>query len=342
MCDKTLNIIYNKEKRLLINAIKNIGLSREGTIFGGLVRDEIIATYYRNEFIQKKLNFSNYWDLNYSQDTIGRLIIPNDIDIYFKTNENIKEFIKDIESYINSFHSYINITEVVNPRFNYHINFDIIHTKVFIGIKLGKTISFSGITIKLNIDIIGNKNNSLDNIEPPFYNVDFLSNIFIMQKNNGIINIRPSNCTGTLLDEMNFTKKTINVAKIVQDMIKFNTQFCRNTSNTFDTEYVNCYRIIKMLNKDISWNITNLPFAYITINEENNDDKCCICLENIKKEQLLISINNKNILHKKCFISYLNMEQHKKYRNSENIIEIRCPFRTPFNFKDCYLNINYI
>jgi len=350
MGDKTINIIYGKEKRTLVNKIKKICFNNNGTIFGGLVRDEIIASYYREEFINKKLDFSNYWNKNYDTDTIGRLIIPNDIDVYFKNHNNINTFINDIKSYIQIFNGFVRIQHMNNSsnlrKFNYSLNLQLNHTKLYIIIHLGKTISYSGICLKIEVDIISIVNNTLTNIEPPFYNLDFLCNLFIMEKNNGIINIRPSNCTGTPLDNMNSVSKYKNSSKILEDIIKFKTQFHgNNLSHSFDSEYINCYRIIKMIDRDFSWNITNIPFYHITINEDN-DNNCCICLQNIYKEQSLISININekvnNVLHKKCFIQYLKMEQQNKYRNNDNYIEIRCPFRNHFNFKECFKKINFI
>lgn len=348
MCD-TINIIYGKEKRALVNNIKKIGLDKNGIIFGGLVRDEIIASHYRDEFVSKKLNFSRYWDKKYDIETNARLIIPNDIDIYFKNNYNINEFIESIQHYIKSFNGKIIIQEYNSPNLknlSYNLNLSLNHTKIFIEIRLGRTITFSGIRLNLEIDVISNVEQPKTILEPPFYNIDFLSNVFIMEKNNGIIKIRLSNCTGTILDNMNFFKKSINSTKILDDIINFRTQFIRNIKNNLDSEYINCFRIIKMIDREYSWNITNIPFSPITIDDDNDDNKCCICLEKYNKKLPLISINTnsktKNILHRCCFISYLKSEQQKRYRNQDNIIEIRCPFRNAFNFKDCFKNVNFI
>jgi len=351
MSDKTIRIIYGKEKRSLINKIKRIAFNRNGIIFGGLVRDEIIATYYREEFITKKLNFKKYWDKDYHPETNKRLLIPKDVDIYFRDASHIPEFIDDIKAFVQLFNGFINIHDMSNStnirHFNYSLNIRLKHTKLYISFILGKTISYSGTSIRLEIDIISNNDNSILDIEPPFYNLDFHSNIFIMEKQNGIVNLRPSNCTGTPLDTMNFFDKSKNCAKILCDIVNLRTQFIGNNTNSIYTEYINCYRIIKMIDRgEYSWDITNVPFTPITILEEDEDDRCCICLENYKKEQSLISITtnsrSKNILHRRCFISYLKEEQRKKYRNDNNLIEIRCPFRNPFNFKDCFKNVNYI
>jgi len=345
MTDATINITYGKEKRALVNHIKRVGLNRNGIIFGGLVRDEIIATHYRDEFINKKLNFSRYWDKKYNPETNGRLIIPNDIDIYFNNTSNIQDFLETIKSYVNNFNGKIIIQEINSSNlrsFSYNLNVSLNHTKVYIEIRLGRTISFTGIRIALEIDIISNVNQPTTSLEPPFYNLDFLSNVFIMEKTNGIINIRLSNCTGTILDSMNFLKKSMNSSKILDDIINFRTQFVRNFTQNLDSEYINCYRIIKMIEREYSWNITNVPFSPITI-DEKDDERCCICLEKLDNNKPLISITKtKNILHKCCFISYLKVEQNKRYRNENGLIEIRCPFRNPFNFKNCFKNVNYI
>jgi len=58
----TINFNYAKEMRTYINKIKNIGFKHTGIIFGGLVRDEIISTHYRQMFIDKKIDFNQYWN----------------------------------------------------------------------------------------------------------------------------------------------------------------------------------------------------------------------------------------------------------------------------------------
>ncbi len=345
MTTQSININLEKEKRALVNHIKKLGLNNNGIIFGGLVRDEIIATHYREKFISKKLNFRHYWDKNYNPETNGRLIVPNDIDIYFKNNDNIKEFVDEIKTYVQLYAGIFQYENMNNSRnirnFNYSLNLHLNHTKVYILIYIGRTISYAGIRLKLEIDIIS----SDTRIEPPFFNLDFLSNIFIMEKNNGIINIRPSNCTGTPLDNMSIVSKSNKVSKILDDIINYRTQFIGNFTHLLDTEFNNCYRIIKMIDREYSWDITNVPFSPITI-EKDDDYKCCICLEDIDNQKPLISINInpkcKNVLHKHCFITYLKTEQKKKNRNADNFIEIRCPFRNPFNFKDCFKSVNYI
>ena len=134
----TISITYGKEKRSLINRIKRFGLDTNGIIFGGLVRDEIISTHYRDEFINKKLDFCHYWDKDYSEETNGRLIIPNDIDIYFKDTSKIDEFIEKIKLYITNFNGKIIINDMncsSLKSFSYNLNISLNHKKVYIEIK---------------------------------------------------------------------------------------------------------------------------------------------------------------------------------------------------------------
>ena len=167
-------------------------------------------------------------------------------------------------------------------------------------------------------------------------------------------NIRLSTCTGTPIDTLPFSYKNKIIAKITDDIINLKTEFVRNVNISFNTEYINTYRILKMIDREYMWNITNLPFKFISNHSDlthDIDSSCCICLENIicnknKKEKisnLVCMKNNSSVLHLNCFIKFLYQENNKKYINQDtNLIECRCPLRIPFNFKDCYKEVNYL
>lgn len=374
MCDKVIKINYRREMRSLINQIKHIGLNSDGILFGGIVRDDIIGTHYRNLFIEKKMNFDKYWDNSYDIETKYRTILPNDIDIFFRNENTSNIFIKKLKDFIGGFYnSFVNIKyeNTFNNNNNYTNNYAfLLHKKITIHLVIGNTLTNQGKALNLNIDLIEidynnqNMNNAayidyIKHIEPPFYNIDFLSNIFITEKVNSSIITRISNCTGTEIDSMIFTKKTNITTKIINDIINFKTQFVNNL-DYFNSEYINCYRILKMIERQYSWNITNIPFTFINITDliEDVDDKCCICLDDIiinnttkeefKQEHLQIvklTINKikPNYFHTNCFISYLKKEQKSRYIDEKTRkIECRCPFRNLFNFKDCHKNIEYI
>ena len=353
-----------KETRALINKIKNIGLSNKGIIFGGLVRDEIIAQHYKHLFTNKDLDFNEFWNIDYDPETSKRTIIPNDMDIYFKYPNDIQNFIKNLDTFCKSFYGSIVVREVfsINDLNYIKTPFQIKHNKIKVFIYIGRTINYRGIKLTFNIDTIqpDNSNNEIFNpdfdllvstYEPPFNHLDFLCNIFIMEKINDKNVIRVSNNTGTPIDSMPFTLKNKFISRVIEDIIEHKTQFVRHIEDNYNVEYINTYRILKMIDRQYYWNITNIPFTIfipsfikdITI----NDISCCICLENINNDIKTVSINmnksNNNLIHYDCFLKYMYMEQSKKYRNPHTgYIECRCPLRNPFNFKDCYLSVNYI
>jgi len=349
MTNTVVNINYNKELILLINEIKDIGLSNQGIIFGGLVRDTIISTHFRKQFNNKKIEFNKYWDNKYDIETSKRILIPNDMDIYFKNEINSKKFINKINQFVSNFNGKVIINNI-NKSASIYINnnLSLNHTKLSIQLYIGKTIRFKGVKLTFNIDLLFNNNINNNTIEPPFYNLDFLCNVFIMEKINGRTSIRLSNCTGTPIDSMNYINKAKTTIDIMTDITNLTTSFTRNINN-FKTEFINCYRILKMIDKpNYYWNIINIPFK-ISNKLENKDEICYICLEeieNINNDNKIVEINtNKNksnIIHYNCFITYLKQEQVNKYINPETkLIECRCPFRNPFNFKECYKSVKY-
>jgi hypothetical protein len=360
----TVKINHLREKRALCNRIKDLALSNSGIIFGGMVRDDIIGKHYRNLFIKKDLDFDKYWDSSYDPETKHRLIMPNDMDVFFRADNNSTTFLNKLREFTNKFMGRVYVVDDKNfTRFDYiEDNKYLRHKIVDIELRLGETLTQRGVKIRMKIDIIeinhscSNGNNMefiqyVDKIEPPFYNLDFQCNVFIMERNkSNNDNIRISNCTGTPIDGMVFSEKMMYSSQIINDIINFKTKFTRSVSSP-SAEYINCYRILKMLVRSTRWNITNLPFKFIATDNikkgEIIDETCCICLEEIDDSKELAELNTnkikKNYLHSCCFLNYLAKEQQAKYRDSEtNQIECRCPFRSFFNFRDCHTNIEYI
>ena len=266
MTRNSVTVMYYRELRNLINRVKTIGLNSSGILFGGVVRDDIIGTHYRKLFIDKDLDFDKYWNYDYDIETRKRLIIPKDIDIFFKNENNYTSFVKEIQKLVQRFGG--NISFSVNNNLNhikYTCNYVFLkHERLHIYLTVGNSLSQSGIRLTLDIDIIkvdSNRNVSMDNmtylneisrIEPPFFNLDFLSNTFICEKSNSTIVTRMSNCTGTPLDTMVFSNKIHISSKIIEDIINMRTQFV-SKMDFFNTEYINCFRILKMIERNSAW-----------------------------------------------------------------------------------------
>jgi len=335
-----VSIILKKEKRAAYNSIKLMGININGIIFGGMVRDEIIATHYKSLFDEhcksdKKI-YKKFWNMNYHVETAKRTLIPNDMDIYFQNNESAETFLTSLGTYASAFNGNI----IVRNSILYDLSENLVHKKIAVNLYIGRTISYVGIHMRLKIDVI--INNSANNIiEPPFNNGDFTCNLFIMRKSiENNYEIRLSNNTGTILDTMSFVKKINLQAKIMNDLIDNKTEFIR-TCFREDAEYINGMRILKML--DSNMKITNLLFR--EIDETSSTENCDICQMSLQTQEtrpgtfieLLTNKHAINVMHKPCFLKYLKNEVYKKNRNDiTNEIECRCTRRNLFNFKKSY------
>jgi hypothetical protein len=337
---KKIFIIINKEKHSLYNKLILIGIRNNGIIFGGMVRDEIIASHYKSLFdknssalTEPKNHYNNFWNSEYQKETIKRTIIPNDMDIYFHNNENSELFLDNIKIFVNTYNGIISISN----SFVYEFGEQLIHKKITLTFIIAKTFTSNGIIINVNIDMIIN-NNINNYIEPPFNYCDFSCNLFIMNKiYNDYYEIRLSKNTGTILDKMPYADKINFQQKIIDDLINDKVVFIRRSLSN-NCEYINGIRILKMLDKNMQ--ITNLTFKEIETTKIEQD--CDICQMSVipNEEPLIEILTNKqaaNIMHKSCFIKYLRNEIYKKNINTEtNQIECKCTRRNLFNFKDSY------
>jgi len=362
----TSEINLKREDRAFSNKIKSVALSCNGIIFGGAVRDNIIGCHYRDLFIKREKDFKLYWDKEYDVETKFRLMVPNDIDVYFRAENNSASFLNKLREFIKDYCGKITITDDANfTRLNYSsLSRFLKHRIINISVIIGRTMFSRGYKLHCKIDLVEpismNSSSNLQSIdyhnfirtvEPPFNNLDFLCNSFIMEKNSsGHIITRISNSTGTPIDSMVYTEKMRYSLAIIDDIVNLRTKFVRNIACP-STEFVNCYRIIKMINRFNPWTITNIPFKFLSVDDfkEKIEDKCCICLEEIDLDDPNTSIaelnTNKtksNYLHKGCFMEFIMKEQLQKYVDKEtDMIECRCPFRNYFKFRDCYKDVEY-
>jgi hypothetical protein len=343
MMRQTINL--NKEKRLLFTIIKMTVINCDGIIYGGLVRDEIIATHHKSLFDNYEDEecednhdkYAKFWDKSYHPESKFRTLIPNDIDIYFKNNEISHAFITKIRNFVEEHKG----TLYMRNGFLYTTNHQFIHKKITMIFKVGKTFCTSGFRISINMDVVINTNPEIT-IEPPFNNADFSCNVFIMSKiAENKYEIRLSKNTGTKLDTLSFVKKSQFQANILNDLIEGRTEFVRK-NDLPDAEYINGLRILKMLTHYYNLKITNLLFREIEY--QKTDNICDICQlsfdENEKQEPLIEILTNKYStyqMHKSCFVQYLSNEITKRYVNtSTNCIECKCTRRNVFNFKNSY------
>lgn len=320
-----VRIIVEKEKWNIFVALKKVALDKNATIFGGMVRDEIISQHHREEFRKhiKKLDNSTdvrknfqqlFWDTTFHPETSARTLVPNDMDVFFPTQKDAEEFADSIKC--------MPFDSVVIDETTYHTGYantllgtNKIHIKFF----SGRTFTFKGILIEIELDCL--HRSSLypqcvsDDIEPPFNNLDFICNVFINTKEG----IRMSRNTGTALDVMTVIERTRVSLGIMKQMVNFETELCTCLENNPHEDRI-VSRIVKMCckSRNAMWKFNNLPYIIDAITEEDRTNKnvCIICQDDIYKlgvdEKVVFKSSTSTgeeitscMLHAECMNSYL-------------------------------------
>jgi len=355
------NNIYIKEKvqNAVYNKIKKLIFEEDGIIYGGMVRDEYIAQYYKkkyNKYAKKLKNNPNFdknqfWNTNFHPETAYRTLLAKDIDVSFADIEKTHDFINKLLQ--NEDLKKCEITTYLPSPYIPQIK---IIKRIKIEIVIGKIpFIYKGVTIFIIIDITIPVNPLL---YPPFNNIDLLCNAFIMTKDGK----RISNNTGTIIDKYSEYDKSVISSKIIKDMLEFKTYICLNPSFYKNIKKINynnhCMNIVKnMYSKKFPWIILNMPFD-TCINNEITDNTCCICYNNIEKNEKICYttyIINKNKyksppIHYDCMIKYLfsqindvsklfniyqQIDVERYILNNEESFMFKCPYRNIIDFAKC-------
>ena len=364
----TVKISYNVNniKSNITWDVKNIIFKWQGIIFGGFVRDSIIAEHYGQLFWEKHNYNKHYWNEQFDPSTAARTLIPNDVDICLNNEQNVNKMMEDITAlFIREFGS-------ANVKFTKRLlSRNSLDFKSYIDNPIGNLYTYTytivvgeipyvslGTPFNYSFDIITTPKKHL---KPPFNRLDFLCNCFIMTNHGEII---MSNCTGTEIDKLKLVDKKEIESKILKDMINFKTDYCmkfikisnNNSYASVKSNSLACNRIEKMCNKKYPWTIQNMP---ILIEQPKKHvsmcRNCCICQDTIKNKQRYIAMpaldsNNKEIqgppMHTDCFFKYMNSQIQDKKRDCENVsynigsadyednckIFLRCPMRNEIDF----------
>lgn len=299
----------------------------------------------------------------YQPETAARTIVAKDMDICMNKEEDVDEFIVALRDIFNDRVGYANITSSMisvsseNSYFRIPIN---LHKKINYTITIGK-IPFvhSGVEISFDFDIIVPRNPKL---MPPFNRVDMLCNVFVLNK-QGIV---MSSNTGTIIDQMTILNRQKMSLRIMEDIVKFKTQFCLGnytdnyTCGSFSYNSKVFERLNKMLFRTFKWNIENMPFVLgehksVANAPSDSSDKCCICLSNYKNNERVFKVFLDksaeteqvccSIAHDKCIFKYFETQlENAKQDKTEggDDFNFRCPMRNVMNFKQFAENIDDI
>jgi len=355
-----INFSPNRIKYILFNNIKKKVFENNGVIFGGFVRDMIISDHYKAIYNSRNnYDFHKFWNKLYQPDTAARTLVAQDMDICMYTEDDVSNFLIALQNVFSNEVGYSNVSssDITITDENRYFNLPIkTHKKINYIVTLGKIpYVHNGIEISFDFDIIIPINAKL---LPPFNKLDFLCNVFIMNKHGIII----SNNTGTIIDTMSILQKQKISNIIMNDIVEFKTEFCARyinndyTCGDFNYNRKVLQRINKMLFRTFRWNISNIPMFICDNkgNRSNCDNTCCICLSNFKNNDKIVKIYIDNSTktekvcsntHDKCLFKYF--ETQLETSKSDGLVgtdsfEFKCPMRNVINFKSYSKNTNKI
>lgn len=360
-----VKISYNVNyvRHNIITDITNIIFKWKGIIFGGFVRDAIIANHYRQVFWEKhgyyRYDNKHFWNEKIDKETLPRTLLPSDIDVCLSNESDIDSMMVEITDFINNRFGITNVkieNSVISKDNNEYIDrpsgslhkFDF---NIVVGaipyITLGEQINIS-------LDVVHSLHR---NLMPPFNKLDFICNGFVMTGHN-VINL--SSHTGTDIDKLKLVEKKEVEFKIIRDIINFKTDYCLQFHNVGGLNIYKsiryneqaCKRIEKLASKNKRfnmWTIRNMPITIEeqVIKEKNQEscNNCCICCDSIKNKDRTVTLpvfdSNKNMMngsqmHLDCFFKYLNSQIQNKIADIENdscdLTFLRCPLRNNIDF----------
>jgi len=304
-------IIYQwKMIKNIIHDLVNLG----ATIFGGALRDIILHNlhaqkFYKLQNINKNLVYSNIED---SPETIGRLIMPKDIDLIIHETK-----LKRIIDYLSSKYYISKIKEGdLHEYFDSNIEPNILYMYKY------KILNFSyEDNIIIDLDIIVSKI-SLEHKQPipPFTTPDFICNCLLLNKEKGIF-ISEKYLNYNIITSCFHFEKIIILNKIINSI---------DNKTAIIDEYCNppFYRINKMFNK--GWKIETVfkEIKIIEKNEESEENICVICHEEQKQCERYINFNCNNGLCKGYYCLKCCFQLCKNYDTNynENRGQNKCPY----------------
>ena len=360
-----INFTPDRIKYILFENIKKSVLENNGIIFGGFVRDMIISDHYKTIYnSNNQYDIHKFWNKFHQPETGARALVAKDIDICMYTEDDVSNFLIALQNEFNKDAGYSNVSssDLTVTDENCYFNLPIkMHKKINYKITVGKIpYVYSGVELSFDFDIIIPMKSTM---LPPFNKLDFLSNVFVLNKQGVIM----SHHTGTIIDKMSILQKQKISSIIMNDIVEFRTQFCMKhdckynnfTCGNFNYNNKVFHRINKMLFRNFKWNITNLPFLICDYKKfhYSSNNNCCICLSNFKNNDRLVKIyidnstktekvcSNMSIAHDKCLFKYFETQLETSKTDglvSSDSFEFKCPSRNVINFKLYSENISKI
>lgn len=365
-CHKMLDISMSRVKYNFYEKVKTLALNSDGIIFGGFVRDKIISEHYESKYfnsVSKDVRDNAFWSESVSPETVHRTLVAEDIDIAFPSMDYADRFINRLASMVKLLvHSKYDLDIVENIKFGKYSALgalESVRTVTYTFLMGYIPFVFQGYNISLSVDVVVPNSRFL---LPPFRNLDFLCNAFILTKSG----ICLSKHTGTHIDSLSEIERSLVSAEIMRDIIRFKTDFVLGTrlceTGTFSLNKYAFKRINKLLSKTPVWCVQNLPFSMeivkcvdVVTNSCANScanscstqqGECCICMSEFMDGESKVSFyNNKggifipsSTMHKQCLFNYIYAQIQDFESTFDGLdvkFEFKCPFRNGIDFIKC-------
>lgn len=336
--------------------LEEIAHKNNAITYGGYVRDTLISQEFSERFRRKYpcnedfANSAKFWDKTFDPETRKRLLIPSDMDLGFRSSDDVDNFISEIQR-VEEFDKVV-VTDVSNHKYYSPKIHSVKHVLIYMVIGRIPFLT-SGSTVLIHADLVVPKANIM--LEPPFNNLDFLCNGFIKTKEG----IRFSRNTGTVIDFYTDFQRMQVSCGILSDMLQLKTYMCFSKSMAVETtsykfNLVAMRRIMNMHNK--GWTFNNMPFKTEVLDISTDQKECTICFSDFEKgEKLAYTVLSNTSsdgtttevcsckMHYNCFMKYL-ASQRIAAAGSEpeyygDVYVFRCPHRNPVDFRQCIFDI---
>lgn len=295
----------------LMDKVATALLDRGAIIFGGYVRDKILHNHAAKIFYDThaETDHREYDDASFDPDTIDRLVVPKDIDVFaYGTLDDVTNEIREVAHEL-----HLDISDRGEAKM--YLDADDVKRCMF---RLS-TYSYVGMpTIGFNVDFLYSMNKS---IVPPFFRCDMTCNALLL-KNTGLFLSHHFDVKySTDIVSMEFYK-----ADIMRDIVAKTTKsldvHILPGDDPMEKKYrhvreVLSYRLLKMISR--GWKVSNVEYNCV----KDTSDDCIICQSHAEKDAVtgLLPVECKYckaVMHASCFLAYVKGEFHDR-------ITPRCP-----------------
>lgn len=291
----TINLSDIKFKQM--DRLVNLITHNDGIIFGGYVRDKLIAEYHASEFKRKQCDSKRFNDLEYDTDTKLRLLVPNDLDVFITRNK-----FKKLMEAINDGGFYCTIDSVWgDDKYAERIT----HEKYSVSLVHPDILDVCPVTFGMDV-LYTSKN-----IEPPFGKLDLECNGFILDKNG----IRYSNCCSD--QQLTPFEAKLRESQILNTMLQLRTKqvalsidhSMENLNKKMRTKYFT--RLFSMQLR--GWKIQDFDCYTIKTNSHYTENQCLVCLEEFTLNEPYVHLNCCGAqIHTECFRTYIENQYNER------------------------------